>query len=214
MVVLPCVYAPSVAYMSLLLDSSTQIEAHEYYEKQTYRNRCAIIGAEGIMTLSIPILSGASQLCPIQSVQIAEHDNWRHKHWLTIQSCYGSSPYYEYYAPDLAPLYLDKSMQHRSLYMHNQQLIIRICQLIHHPYHWQETEQYVGITTLHLAELLHPNQSLLTPVGCVSYYQVFAHELGFIGNPSVFDLLFNMGPEALIVLQNMYERISQSWELI
>ena len=51
MVVLPTAYAPSVAYMSYLLDSSTRIEAHEYYQKQTYRNRCAIVGAEGVMKL-------------------------------------------------------------------------------------------------------------------------------------------------------------------
>ena len=119
MVVLPTAYAPSVTYMSYLLDSSTRIEAHEYYQKQTYRNRCAIVGAEGVMKLSIPVLAGSSQQCPIQSVQIAEHDNWRHKHWYTIETCYGASPYYEYYAPDLAPLYLDKARRSTSLYQHN-----------------------------------------------------------------------------------------------
>ena len=36
----------------------------------------------------------------------------------------------------------------------------------------------------------------------VPYYQVFASRNGFIPNLSVVDLLFNMGPEGLIVLRD------------
>jgi hypothetical protein len=34
------------------------------------------------------------------------------------------------------------------------------------------------------------------------YYQVFAQRNGFIPNLSIADLLFNMGPEGLIVLRD------------
>ena len=214
MVVLPTAYAPSVAYMSYLLDSSTRIEAHEYYQKQTYRNRCAIVGAEGVMKLSIPVLAGSSQQCPIQSVQIAEHDNWRHKHWYTIETCYGSSPYYEYYAPDLAPLYLDKAYRSTSLYQHNQRLITRICQLIRLPYQWQETEQYVGASADLCSQLLPPITTASTAteeaIASVPYYQVFAGSLGFVANLSILDLLFNMGPESLLVLRQLHDQLSDN----
>ena len=33
------------------------------------------------------------------------------------------------------------------------------------------------------------------------YYQVFQERLGFLPNLSIVDLLFNMGPESLLVLQ-------------
>ena len=35
----------------------------------------------------------------------------------------------------------------------------------------------------------------------VPYYQVFQERLGFLPNLSIIDLLFNMGPEAILVLQ-------------
>lgn len=34
------------------------------------------------------------------------------------------------------------------------------------------------------------------------YYQVFDQKLGFLPNLSVIDLLFNMGPESLLVLRD------------
>ena len=166
------------------------------------------------MKLSIPVLAGSSQQCPIQSVQIAEHDNWRHKHWYTIETCYGASPYYEYYAPDLAKLYLDKAHRSTSLYQHNQRLISRICQLIHIPYQWQETEQYVGTSADVCSQLLPPISTASTAteeaIASVPYYQVFAGSLGFVANLSIFDLLFNMGPESLLVLRQLHNQLSDN----
>ena len=40
------------------------------------------------------------------------------------------------------------------------------------------------------------------------YYQVFALRNGFIPNLSIVDLLFNMGPEGLIVLRDAKETIA------
>ena len=166
------------------------------------------------MKLSIPVLAGSSQQCSIQSVQIAEHDNWRHKHWYTIETCYGASPYYEYYAPDLVPLYLDKAHRATSLYQHNQRLITRICQLIHLPYQWQETEQYVGTSADVCSQLLPPISTASTAteeaIASVPYYQVFAGSLGFVANLSIFDLLFNMGPESLLVLRQLHNQLSDN----
>ena len=35
----------------------------------------------------------------------------------------------------------------------------------------------------------------------VPYYQVFQEKFGFLPNLSIVDLLFNMGPESLLVLR-------------
>ena len=40
------------------------------------------------------------------------------------------------------------------------------------------------------------------------YYQVFQERLGFLPNLSIIDLLFNMGPESLLVLQQSTSKLS------
>ena len=49
-------YFPSIRYMAALMnDSSVNINLHCHYQKQTYRNRCKIYGANGPLNLTIPI---------------------------------------------------------------------------------------------------------------------------------------------------------------
>ena len=49
-------YFPPIEYYSKLISyDKIFIEKHENYPKQTYRNRCEILGANGILTLSIPV---------------------------------------------------------------------------------------------------------------------------------------------------------------
>ena len=43
-----------------------------------------------------------------------------------------------------------------------------------------------------------------------AYYQVFDARLGFLPNLSIVDLLFNMGPESLLVLRDSTVGSSQS----
>lgn len=53
-------------------------------------------------------------------------------------------------------------------------------------------------------ERIHPKKDFRTedPDFCPqTYYQVFQERLGFLPNLSIVDLLFNMGPESLLVLQ-------------
>jgi len=51
---------------------------------------------------------------------------------------------------------------------------------------------------------IHPKQGCEnnTEFVAVPYYQVFQHKHGFLPNLSIVDLIFNMGPEALVVLMN------------
>ena len=52
-------YLPGVAYFSLLLSSDAiVIDRYEHYVRQTYRNRAAILGSNGPIDLTIPVLRG------------------------------------------------------------------------------------------------------------------------------------------------------------
>jgi hypothetical protein len=53
-------------------------------------------------------------------------------------------------------------------------------------------------------ERIHPKVDWRTDEGFVAvpYYQVFEAKHGFLPNLSIVDLLFNMGPESLLVLRD------------
>ena len=53
-------------------------------------------------------------------------------------------------------------------------------------------------------EIIHPKKDfrMVDPEFVAEpYYQVFKEKFGFLPNLSIADLLFNMGPESLLVLQ-------------
>lgn len=52
-------------------------------------------------------------------------------------------------------------------------------------------------------EIIHPKKDFRTADTAFvpqPYYQVFESKLGFLPNLSIIDLLFNMGPESLLIL--------------
>ena len=84
--------SPSVVY----------IEACENFQKQSYRNRCRFYGAEGVQTLSFPILhEGGTHKQPITEIKIDYKTPWVQQHERAIVSAYGTSAYFEYYQDEL-----------------------------------------------------------------------------------------------------------------
>ena len=50
-------YFPCISYMArFLADASPCIEIFETYHKQTYRNRCRVMTANGVQSLSVPVV--------------------------------------------------------------------------------------------------------------------------------------------------------------
>ena len=120
-------YLPPISYFSKLYHyNQIGIEIYSNYTKQTYRNRCNIIGANGIMPLSIPIIKPLQSKCPDKDIRISDHDNWQHLHWNAIVSAYGSTPFFEYYQDDLLPFY-KKNLKGYFLLDFNSELLSTVC---------------------------------------------------------------------------------------
>lgn len=198
--------APVEYYTKFLTEKTVFIEKHENYLKQSYRNRCSILSANGAIPLSIPVKHSSGEKTLIKDIRIADHGNWQHMHWNAIVSAYSSTPYFEYYQDDFAPFYHKK---YSFLFDYNEELRILINKLLGiEKQNILYTELYktdLGKSDLDFREIIHPKKDyklLDLEFFPQKYYQVFSQKFGFVENMSIIDLLFNMGNESILVLMN------------
>lgn len=203
-ILLSSAYLPPVQYFAHLQSAEqVWIEQYDHYQKQTYRNRCVIAAPDGPLSLTVPIEKPNTQKAFMRDIHISDHGNWRHLHWNAIESAYNHTPFFEYYKDDFRPFYEKKF---DFLVDYNEQLCQLVCQLIDIDTSFQRTESYIAEpsnTIIDLRDAIHPKKELMNDAsfGVIPYYQVFQERLGFLPNLSIIDLLFNMGPEAILVLQ-------------
>ena len=203
-ILLSSAYLPPVQYFAHLQSAEqVWIEQYDHYQKQTYRNRCVIAAPDGPLSLTVPIEKPNTQKAFMRDIRISDHGNWRHLHWNAIESAYNHTPFFEYYKDDFRPFYEKKF---DFLVDYNEQLCQLVCQLIDIDPSFQRTESYVAEpsnTIIDLRDAIHPKKEVMDDASfsAVPYYQVFQERLGFLPNLSIIDLLFNMGPETILVLQ-------------
>jgi len=192
--------APIQYYCKLFSFESVFIEKAENYLKQTYRNRCLIATSNGIQALSIPIEKPETDKCPTKDIRISNHGEWRHLHWNAFISGYGMSPFFEYYQDDFAPFYEHKF---KFLFDFNEQLMQLVCNLLDIQPDISYTLDYEPSVVNDFREWIRPKHAGTDKTFIPQpYYQVFQHKYGFQPNLSIVDLLFNMGPEALLILRD------------
>lgn len=198
--------APVQYYSKFVGDDRIFIERNDNYVKQTYRNRCTIMAANGPMPLSIPVEHSSSSKVATKDIRIAEHGNWQHLHWNAIVSAYNSTPFFEYYQDDFYPFYHNK---YSFLFDFNEALRTMILDLLNvdcaSAIYTDEYKKDFSSGELDLRDAIHPKKdwkSLDISFSSEPYYQVFEKKYGFVENMSIIDLLFNMGNESLIVLMD------------
>ena len=187
--------SPSVVY----------IEACENFQKQSYRNRCRFYAADGVQTLSFPILhDGGTHKQPVADIRIDYSKPWVLQHKRAIVSAYGMSAYFDYYKDELFAI-LDS--QPEKLLDLNLALLRFFIEKIGLKVDLRLTETYVKETDCEdLREVIHPKKDndVLRRLGLEKpYFQVFAQKYGFKSDLSVMDLLFNEGPDSILYLKNL-----------
>lgn len=183
-ITLPCFYLAPVSYYSALFrNGGAFLEVCDTYVKQTPRNRCVVDSPQGPLTLTVPV-EHAAPGTPVRDIRISDHGNWRRQHWQALSSSYSRSPFFEYYADDFAPLYERKR---DFLADFNEDLLRLACSIMDIGVTVRRTEEYVP-------------QAGGTPYEPRPYYQVFARKHGFLPDLSIVDLIFNMGPESVLLL--------------
>lgn len=201
--------APIEYYTKLYNGDRIFMERCDHYIKQTYRNRCIIAGPNGPQALTIPTEKSAHEHCCMKDVRISDHGKWQHVHWQALVSAYYTSPFFEYYQDDFRPFY-EKSFTF--LFDFNEELQNLVCKLL-------DLQPEIHLTELYKTHFIESKEQdfrdAIRPKGSFAwdkaftprpYYQVFQEKLGFLPNLSIVDLLFNMGPEGLLVLRDSISR--------
>ena len=157
-------------------------------------HRFEIADTRGALRLTVPIAKPPSSSVSWADVRISTHDAWWDIHRVTLESAYGRTPYFEFYADRFLPM-LTAGVEER---------FPRLEQLAGA---WHE--QILDI--LGMAQGVNPGaeEIVLPPPAAEElppYRQVREAQLGFIGSLSVLDLIFNLGPEAQLYLDSAARR--------
>ncbi|MCP4437491.1 MAG: WbqC family protein [Aureispira sp.] len=193
-------YLGTIQYYSKLIHyPKVYLEQHENYRKGSFRNRCHISTANGVLGLSIPLLKGKNQQMNIQTVQIDNRLAWQVQHWRSIRTAYGNSPFFEFYEQDLYSLYAKKYDLLFNFCFDLQKLIIQLLSLSPNIELTAEFWHNPPDNILDFRHKIRPSsyQDGLDPhFEAATYPQVFEDRHGFVPNLSILDLLFCAGPES------------------
>ncbi len=169
------------------------IDGSEHWQKQTERNRCTIVTANGTQCLSVPVTVPSAH-CRTDEVLISDHGNWQHVHWNALCSAYGTSPFFEFYADDIKPFYDNKW---EKLVDYNRDITLKMLHLIGLD---DVINAHAASNGALAANAIAHTANNGAPTGeprSLKYYQTFQRRHGFIAGMSILDLLFNEGPEAI-----------------
>jgi hypothetical protein len=193
---LPMLYLPPVSYFTALnqYKPNVLIEKHEHFPKQTYRNRANIYSPDGALTLVVPVVKGSKVHTPTKEVKISNDFRWQRLHWMSLESCYRRSAYFEFYEDDFARFY---QQRFDNLFDYNQELLTMILKFLKMPVSLQYTDEYhrdyPELTDYR--NTIHPKKD--AAVEQKPYFQVFEERKGFLKDLSIVDLLFNQGPQSI-----------------
>ena len=196
----PCYFGPVSIYVAMTKANAIVFEHEDNYQKQSYRNRMYIYGANGKLSLNIPIKHSGnkSQHQKYCDLKIENNFNWQKQHWKSLETVYRTSAFFEFYEEEFEPLYKRKFEFLMDFNYKCTELALDCLQL---EKEFRKTDEFI----------LHPKDMtdaryLVQAKGAENaifetYPQVFAPKFGFLNDLCVVDLIFNEGPNALNYLE-------------
>ncbi|WP_443939140.1 WbqC family protein [Pedobacter sp. MW01-1-1] len=198
--ILPLFYLPPVGYFSLMQSLGDQflLEKYEHMPKQTYRNRASIYSPNGKLDITVPVVKGSKNHTVLKDVRISYDYNWQRLHWLSLESCYRRSAYFEYYEDELNPFFTKKF---DFLFDYNMELLQWLTKKMKMTTEIKVTTDYTDSLSsdLDFRGMMNPKK-VEDRVNNKPYFQVFEDRHQFLPNLSIVDLLFNQGPQARLYL--------------
>ncbi|CAM1339909.1 WbqC family protein [Tenacibaculum aestuarii] len=197
---IPTYFAPISQYAAIYQAESVTFELEDNYQKQTYRNRCYIYGANGKLALNIPVKHNTTEGRKKTKDTLVENDfPWQQQHYKSLQSAYRSSPFFEFFEEDLLNIFNKKYTFLQDLNIDTHLFVTDALQM----------EQNFAKTTSYE---LTPNSTDYRDLAIAkkgieiemdTYIQMFDDKHGFIPDLSILDLLFMEGPNTISFLEKI-----------
>ena len=196
---IPTYFSPISQYGVMVQAEKIEFEVVDNFQKQTYRNRCYIYGANGKQLLTVPIRHSKCKIKQkTKDIKIETGDHWQKQHFKSLKTAYNCSPFFEFYEDDLIPIF-EKKYQ----YLHdlnfdtfefvNQALELGLNYETTKTYEFDQRNDYRVLSAVnHLPDAAQ-----------VDYHQLFESKHGFIKNLSILDLIFMEGPNSISFLEKV-----------
>ena len=197
MILYPTYFSPIVHYVALSKVDTIIFETVDSYQKQTYRTRCYIFGANGKQLLNIPIQHTTST--KTKDIKIDTSSQWHKQHIKAMQMAYSSSPYFEFYEEDILSVFNEIPKYLLDFNFKCQEVILELLQL---EITYTTTDEYIKKYENNNDFRFLADAKSKQHYNLDNYIQVFSDKFGFIENLSILDLLFMEGTNALIYLEN------------
>lgn len=199
--IIPTSYFPNIEYFHQLLQKSdVKISTAEIFQKQTYRNRCVIINANGLQNLTVPVERNSGEETLTKNIKISYAEDWQKNHLRSIESAYRRTPYYEYYIDSIEKIILKNHVYLVDLNFELTEFLVQkiglSCEL--------KLEENNSEIKPEILEMMNPKTE--SKFQTKTYIQTFIERFGFQNNLSILDLLFNEGPNCICVLQESVKK--------
>jgi hypothetical protein len=188
-------YIPSAEYFAHWLHHRTVLlEAHENFQKRTWRNRTAILSPAEPLSLTVPLQKGKHQQQSIRDVRIAYDEPWVENHIRSLQTAYGKTAFAEEVLQGVFDLL---SLRQEKLWDLNLQMMDYLTAMMSGPWKFSITDTYV---TSYAPEVFDfrsgiPAGKTNLPTPRVPLYpQVQRLHQAFQPNLTILDVLCHLGP--------------------
>lgn len=182
--ILPCRLAPPPSYYRAMAlhPGPVSICLGERFDKRCKEaHRFSIADTRGRLELTVPVEKPYGRTWA--DTRVSLHGGWWELMARALESAYGRTPYFEFYADDFLPLLADPAR-----FTTIGDLVADFDRAIRRALGLRKEINYITS-----GQPSHPDSWEPEP-----YWQVRADRLGFISGLSILDLIFNLGPEGLL----------------
>tara|TARA_R110001632_G_scaffold66932_6_gene157445 strand:- start:1092 stop:1706 length:615 start_codon:yes stop_codon:yes gene_type:complete len=195
---IPTYFSPISQYGKIMNFDSLTFEVEDNFQKQTYRNRCYMYGANGKQLLNVPVSYPKTDGRRKTKDILVEDSNWQKLHYKSLKIAYSHSPFFEFYKDDLQLIFNKKYTYLLDVNIDTFLFINDALDLSKKHHVSKEYEDIVKNDFRHLANAKASLEYNFQP-----YIQMFDDKYGFLENLSILDLLFMEGPNSISFLEKV-----------